>query len=389
MRLNFLTVMPSPYTRDLLEALASHPRIRLQVRYMEMQAPDTYWGDVDLPSHSQVLPGRWFGVAGARVHFNPTVLRSFRQTAPDLVIVGGYASATCQLAMAWLTARRIPWIFHGELPGVQNEITALSAPRLLAQRPVAWWASGVAAVGSKAASEYQRLTSGRCPVHNIPYYCAVEPFRQAKLAAPAHSRGVHFLYCGQLITRKGVDLLVRTFIRIAADDPDTRLTLVGEGPLREQLGQMVPSGLGHRVRFAGFQQPPELPRLFAEADVFILPSRHDGWGVVVNQALAAGLPIIASNAVGAAADLVHPGRNGFTFPAGDDEALFQAMRAFVQRPELVAKFGAESFRCGEGLTPERGAERWYQLCCEVLGRPGGTVVGPASSAPGDGWDAGC
>jgi glycosyltransferase involved in cell wall biosynthesis len=125
------------------------------------------------------------------------------------------------------------------------------------------------------------------------------------------------------------------------------------------LASLAPSVRG-RVRYAGFQAPDALPKFFAQADVFVLPSRHDGWGVVVNQALGAGLPIIASDHAGAAHDLVRGGTNGFTFPAGDANALAAAMLRYATNSELARAHGEASRAAHSDWTPERGAERWAQ-----------------------------
>jgi glycosyltransferase involved in cell wall biosynthesis len=97
----------------------------------------------------------------------------------------------------------------------------------------------------------------------------------------------------------------------------------------------------------------------------VLPSRYDGWGVVVNQALGAGLPIIASDQVGAAHDLITPGENGFPFPAGDVTALGEMMRRFTDHPELCETMSAASRARAAEWTPERGAERWLQALKKV------------------------
>ncbi len=85
-----------------------------------------------------------------------------------------------------------------------------------------------------------------------------------------------------------------------------------------------------------------MPGLFARADVFILPSRYDGWGVVVNQAIGAGLPVICSDAVGAGYDLVEPEVNGLRFPAGDVAALAGCMERLAADPALAKQWGAAS-----------------------------------------------
>src|SRR5262249_13334172 len=144
----------------------------------------------------------------------------------------------------------------------------------------------------------------------IPYHCDLAPF----MNAPKRSRedgNVVFLFCGQMIARKGIDLLFTAFQQLGEN---ARLLLVGpEAQLVEFLDPLPPS-VRERIENAGFQAPAELPKFFSRADVFILPSRYDGWGVVVNQALGAGMPIICSDMVGAGRDLVEKDVNGLLFP---------------------------------------------------------------------------
>ena len=179
-----------------------------------------------------------------------------------------------------------------------------------------------------------------------------------------------FLFCGQMIARKGVDHLLAAFATLPEN---ARLLLVGrEAELPQMLAALTPS-VRARVRYAGFQDPEALPPFFAQADVFVLPSRHDGWGVVVNQALGAGLPIIASDHVGAAHDLLREGENGFTFSAGDANALAAAMLRYAANPDLARAHGEASSRAAADWTPARGAERWAQalhtVCAPQLQTP--------------------
>jgi glycosyltransferase involved in cell wall biosynthesis len=113
-----------------------------------------------------------------------------------------------------------------------------------------------------------------------------------------------------------------------------------------------------------------LPVYFAEANVFVLPSLHDGWGVVVNQAVSAGMAIIASDTVGAAVDLVSENANGLIFPNQNEEALTTAMRFFAEHSESICRFGQASRALGPDLCPEQGADRWYRFCQAILHRRG-------------------
>jgi glycosyltransferase involved in cell wall biosynthesis len=370
LRITFLTVMPSPYMQDLFEAFNSDPRFRLSVKYLErdaIAAPGTYWQERPLPNYATVLPGCWYRFWGARVHVNSGVVQSLRVDRPDLVVVAGYNALSSQIAMWWLRLARVPWIFWGEIPGLEKRGRLARTLRWLAQRPAVSLSSAVAGIGARAARVYRKMVAPSRPVWNIPYCCDLDPFNFNR-AKVSDDTGPRFLYCGQLVPRKGVDLLVRSFVRVADSHRDATLTLVGAGPMKPELTSMVPVGIRSRVNFAGFHEVDKLPQFFAGADVFVLPSRHDGWGLVVNQALGAGLPIIASSAVGAAEDLVCEGENGTIFPSGDEGALTKAMESFAESPELICKLGKRSLLQAELVNPKRMVDRWYDLCHSLVKR---------------------
>jgi glycosyltransferase involved in cell wall biosynthesis len=370
LNLTFLTVMPSPYMRDLFEAFNGDDRIRLKVKYLEREAvaaPGVYWKDRPLPEYATVLPGGWFRFWRARVHVNSEIVSNLRSDRPDVVVVAGYNALSSQIAMCWLRSARIPWVFWGEAPGYETRSRLARTLRWLAQRPAVCLSAAVAGIGARASRIYRNMVSPDRPVWNIPYCCDLAPFRPRD-ASVSRVGGPRFLYCGQLVPRKGVDLLVRSFVRIAATHPSSTLTLVGAGPMQGELVSMIPEPLRSRVCFAGFREVEDLPHFFAESDVFILPSRHDGWGLVVNQAIGAGLPVIASSAVGAAEDLVRDGENGVIFPNGDEESLTAALKSFADQPERIRRCGERSLSESERISPTRIVERWYQLCRGVAER---------------------
>ncbi len=367
LKLAFQAVMPSPYMQDLFEAMSRDPRFQLRVYYLEMAAPDTYWGHQPLPDYAEVLPGRWFWFAGGRIHYNPGAARRILHDDPDLVVINGYSGLTNQIVMRQLRRRAVPWIFFGEVPGMNRRGLFGQALRAVARRPAVRWPAAIAAVGLHAAAAYRLVASESCPVENIPYCCDLQPFFAAPRTAAADG-AVRFLYCGQLIHRKGVDLLARAFVPLAQQNPKAMLTFVGEGELRDELTRLIPPELASRIQFAGFQNVEKLPRWFSQSDVLVLPSRHDGWGVVVNQAIAAGLPVICSDAVGAAHDLVEHGANGLVFPSGDQLKLEQSLRTLADQPDMVAQMGRRSREIAENWTVDHAVDRWYQLCSQVVGR---------------------
>ena len=351
LRVSFFSVVPSPYQRDLFRALAQRSEVELRVHYLEASSPDSPWPEKALADYESVLPGRWFALGNARCHVN-WPLPDLRECA--VVVLN---TLTSSLTGQWLMRTKLRqqrWIFWGE---------KMSRGGWLRERLTAplHRANGIAAIGSVASRDYrERFPEPRH--YCIPYHCELAPF----LAAPRHALEdvVVFLFCGQMIARKGVDVLFAAFARLPER---ARLLLVGrEADLPAMLAQL-PEKVRARIEYAGFQAPEALPRFFARSHVFVLPSRYDGWGVVVNQALGAGLPVVCSDTVGAGQDLVVDEVNGLKFPAGDAVALANQMKRFLDAPEIIESWGAASREKARDYLPERGAERWVEALQEIAG----------------------
>ncbi|NJN58301.1 MAG: glycosyltransferase family 4 protein [Leptolyngbyaceae cyanobacterium SL_5_9] len=347
----FYSIVPSPYQRDLFYALSQHPEINLKVYYLESGCADSPWSQKALQPYEKVLPGLFLAWGLSRFHLNwhlPKV-----QDA-DVVILNGYQNLTSQLLL-WLYARRVPCIFWGEKIVAASEGVKGKLQKVLAQ--ALKQCRAIVAIGSRAQQDYQQ----RFPHHsifNIPYYCNLSEF-QATVQRPRDP--VTILFCGQMIERKGVDLLLQAFDRLLQTGVKARLLLVGrEAELPEMMRSLSPQAKQH-IEYAGFHDPEYLPQFFEQADLFVLPSRYDGWGVVVNQALGAGLPIICSDAVGAAEDLVEPGVNGAIVPAGDVDALYTALAKYVCDSEAIATASQASLTKAANWTPEVGAKRWIEV----------------------------
>ena len=108
------------------------------------------------------------------------------------------------------------------------------------------------------------------------------------------------------------------------------LVMAGSGELEQQLRAFCAKHALDNVVFTGFVNQSELPALYAASDVFVLPSEHEPWGLAVNEAMCAGLPVVVSREVGCVADLVRDGVNGYTPAAGDIESLTRALRRLIE-----------------------------------------------------------
>lgn len=360
MNVLFLSIVPSPYQRDLFTSLNKIDGLEIQVRYAEAGSPDSPWPEAELKSYEQVYKSFYLSWKGKRFIINRQVpsIDGF-----DVVVLNGYVTVPAQWVLR-TAGKKVPLIFWGEkLEHAQGGVR---------ERMQKWLTgpmrklSAIIAIGKKARRDYIDTFPG-IPVYEVPYYCRIDAFGRSIPKRPRTPPRI--LFCGQMIARKGVDILLEAFSRIAQSGIQAQLILVGrEGELPSMMRE-VTDEVQRRIDFKGFQAPENLPDFFAEADIFVLPSRYDGWGVVVNQALGAGLSVICSDAVGAAEDLVEEGRNGFIFPSEDVDRLEACLRDLLMEPEKLAAFSARSLAMSQKLTPEQGARDLYEILKEVTGKP--------------------
>ncbi len=167
-------------------------------------------------------------------------------------------------------------------------------------------------------------------------HCGVSPALYDRPRAAVQNGGLHLVFVGRLAPVKGLRVLIEAIG--ALDDPAVRLTIVGDGSERAALEAMaVP--LGDRIRFTGYQSQDEVAAILATANAFVLPSFAEGVPVVLMEALAAGLPVIATRITGVP-ELVEDGVSGFLVPPGDPQALTGAIAALAARPDGGRAMGA-------------------------------------------------
>jgi glycosyltransferase involved in cell wall biosynthesis len=214
-----------------------------------------------------------------------------------------------------LIARGIkPWIVMEKVDDVG--ITGFVKRRLYRQilRHYNAKINGILAIGCH--TPIWLVQQGADPQHIFPFaYFLDEP--QVRYRPRKDLGRFHFLFVGQLIKRKRVDLLLRA---LAIQVMDFNLTVIGDGPMRPVLQSLAASLLPNRVNWLGKLSIAEIPQKMAEADCFVLPSRHDGWGVVVSEALMAGTPVICSDACGSAGVVQASGAGG-VFRSGNRAGL--------------------------------------------------------------------
>ena len=180
----------------------------------------------------------------------------------------------------------------------------------------------------------------------------------------------NFIYVGRLNKKKNIESLIKAF-KLLKDNlensKDWGLILVGEGDRKEYLANLITELSVPEVFFIGGKSWKEVPIYYALSDVFILPSISEPWGLVVNEAMVCGLPVIVSDRAGSAYDLVKEGRNGFTFNPFNEKELFRKMAYFVKNPDKIKMMGEYSKRIIEKYTPENAAYQMFKGIYKSLG----------------------
>lgn len=313
--------------------------------------------------------------AGLHLHARSTLrggaLAAFvEKLAPDLAVVSGWQDRGYLAVARQLRRRGVPVVvgFDDQWKGTMRQRIAACFNSVLKTFFSHAWVTG------PLQYDYARRLgfSAQRIVHDL-YSADVELFA-AKGKIVSARRSSRIIFVGRLERVKGVDLLLATWENLRAELPDWELVMVGNGSLESSVAAAA------NVRRQEFLSAPEVAEELAAASAFVLPSRHEPWGVVVHEAVAAGLPVLCSNVVGAAATFVIDGYNGYLFRPDDAADLARAIRNFAGQTEDERRLmGERSRELSRRITPKTSAAN---LMSVVPKRPGsqGQTGRPVSGA---------
>jgi glycosyltransferase involved in cell wall biosynthesis len=371
-RLAYIVTHPIQYQAPLLRHLAQSDEIDLEVFFLsdfslhahyEQAFNHTFKWDVALTDGYawEILPRLFLGTSRPLRPWWPVsaLRRRLREGRFDAVWVHGWGHVALCQAVREAAALGLPVLLRGEsLPIIQQRQTLRQKFRDAFCHRLFERVAGFLCIGAHNRDFYTQFGVEKDRLFSMPY--AVDnAFFQARCAEARPRReslrqslGLRpgrpvILFAAKFTTVKAPEELLSAFARVCnrfAADSAPYLLFVGDGPLREALEEQA-RPLGDAVRFPGFRNQSELPAFYDLCDVFALPSRFEPWGLVVNEAMNAGRPVIVSDRVGAAPDLVENGVNGFVYPTGDVDALASRLRQILEPSAPRVKMG------------ERGLER--------------------------------
>ena len=364
-RVALLTEVPAPFRFPLFAELAQRPGTRLRVLFLAARDPRRpYPGDLsDVEFECAILPGRDLSRGGRWMVLNGRVIRELCSLRPHVVVVGGWNQPAFWQALLWARVARRPlvvWVESTERDARGGGAALERAKRAMLSAAAAFLVPGTASRRylESLGAEPERIRVAPNAVDRRRFRHEVDAHRLRRDALRGElglTRPTVLSVC-RLDPEKGVDLLLEACRALDAD-----VVVAGAGRDEDALRAAAPAN----ARFLGTLAPAELARWYAAADVFALASRSEQWGMVLNEAAEAGLPIVASDAAGAARDLVADGESGFVVPAGEVAPLREALARLLGDPALRARAGGRSRQLVEPLSAAAWADAVEALAAEL------------------------
>lgn len=350
-RVLLVTNIPTPYRIPLfneLHAQLSALGISFKVVFAALGYPRRKW-EIDMTQCTfpwEVLQsGRFSSHDPESALFTYSGLGRILAAEPDtLVIVGGFSPATSRLWLRSLFSRTTYLIWSGAIP---REGHPDSWFRRWQRRRLVARASGFIAYGTLARDYLISLGAPPAAVSigintvDSDFFRGTSTRVHRELAQPSHL--TKLIHVGELSTRKRVDLLFRAVALLSQTRQDFVLQLIGSGPEEERLRALsVKLGIFGKVEFMGFKQKPEIADYLARADCFLFPTGFDIWGLVMVEAMAAGLVCLASVHAGATVDLIKDGETGFAVDFDDSASVAQRLLWVLDHPAESREVGRKA-----------------------------------------------
>jgi len=329
---------PPPYRIPILNRVAATPDLQLQVIFCCRREPNRFWDLPPMQFDTVYLRERITTVNGRYIHNNPEVLLALARFSPDAVIGNGF-NPTHLYAMSWCALWRKVYVPMTD--GTLQSERGLSKVHVGLRRWAYRRARSVIAASDGGFALYRHYGVPRSACYRSCLCIDNESFRAvAEQVQPAE---FDFIFCGRLEPAKRPEFAMEVAARCATLlMRKMRLLIVGSGSAETALRLRAKAHANNlEVMFHGFAKQADLPALYRSAKVFLFPTEADVWGVVANEACAAGLPVIISPHAGAANELVVDRQNGFVREL-DLEQWADCAATLLSNDALRAAYGQRS-----------------------------------------------
>jgi glycosyltransferase involved in cell wall biosynthesis len=351
-RLVIVTEIIAPYRIPVFNALANEDGIDLHVIFMAESDPtlrDWFVYKDEIRFSYEVLPSWRQRFGSYKLLLNRRVAWSLQKAQPDVIVCGGYNHFAFWQTAAWAKWNRVPFLLW-----VESNLRDKRNGHLLVEFLKRKFVGGCDGFIVAGTSSFEYVKSFGLPEQSIftaPNAVDIGFFgsrsnhaRNNPGVEPAVLLPKRFaLFVGRLVREKGGFDLLSSYAQL---HPELRsklgLVFAGDGVARRELEAEAAKIMPGEICFPGFLHRDQLASCYARADMLVLPTHSDTWGLVVNEAMACSLPVVCTDAAGCVPDLVKDGWNGVTVPTGDVGALKDALERLAEDPGLRREMGRRS-----------------------------------------------
>ena len=365
----------APYRHPLFERLSRN--VDLKVYYCSVKHSSHKW---DLwprvyDYKFKILPKISLRTPTTEISVNPSIVKEIIRDRPHVIILSGYIYPTMWLAFGIGTILKIPIVYWTE--GVREPQSFLG----LLTRPMRMFfikeAKAIIVPGRLSRNYVVSMGAKKSKVFiaansiNNDFFIGLSSKYKKNKERLKKELGVNkekvVLYVGQLIERKAVDYLLRAYGRLKQEHGEVALVIVGSGPLKDQLKYICNANAISDVHFieSGLRII-DLIEYYSISDVFVLPTRMDVWGFVINEAMACGLTVISTKNAQAAIEMIRQGENGFVINDVDEEELYSTMNKLLSREELESMGKKSLETVTRGFDPSLMKERFIAAISYAL-----------------------
>lgn len=375
MRVALFTEIIAPYRIPVFNEIAKKADFFFKVFFLKEMQRHREWPVYkdEIKFHYETLPGFLFeGNTIRTAHFNPTVIGKLIFENYDVAITGGWHQPSYYLVQLYTRLWKKKLVLWCESTG-RDHRNHTGLPKILRRLFIQGTSGSI--VPGKASKNY--LLSMGVPEKKIwiaPNAVDSGFYASASAQAKKNKNKIKIekglpekllLYVGRLDPEKGLLDLLQAYAEIKQEMKGLGLVLCGDGSQRETLEAFCRQKALKDIFFAGFLSREELSVYYGISDLFVLPSHTEPWGLVVNEAMSCGLPVLCSKKAGAADDLIMNGENGYVFEPGDIPELAGLVKNLLLNPKALEDFGEKSVSIIQGYSPSRCAEGFLRAILEV------------------------
>ena len=353
-----ITNVPAPYRIPVFNLLAERYGDNITVMYSHF-AGRQWSGSTEAMNHNFVaLKGKTIRIFNHRIRINYYILSELLKAKPDMIVNAGLSVTN---VVAWLYSR-----MFGKKHVVLSDTWALPESKLtithrVLRELVFRFSDAFVCIGAKGRDYFRSFNISPRSIFVSPLSVDNLKYREYL----GSEKRFDLVFSGQFVSRKMPLFVIDVVKRVNELRPNTTLLMMGSGRLEKEIISKLDRA-GIRYQYAGFVEQKDLPIHYSSARILLFPSQYDAWGVVANEAMAAGLPVVTCDDAGAANDLVQDGVNGFVLPL-DVDIWSERIVDLLSNPEKYRRFSENALKKVSDYSFDRSANGIIQAIEYVSG----------------------